>query len=39
MTVLEISDLHVRFGETLAVRGISLAIERGQTHCLVGESG
>ena len=37
--VLDISDLHVRFGNTLAVRGISLAIERGQTHCLVGESG
>jgi len=39
MTVLEISDLYVRFGEILAVRGISLTIERGQTHCLVGESG
>ena len=37
--VLDVSGLHVRFGNTLAVRGISLAIERGQTHCLVGESG
>ena len=37
--VLDVSGLHVRFGNTLAVRGIALAIERGQTHCLVGESG
>ena len=37
--VLDIEGLHVRFGNTLAVRGISVAIERGETHCLVGESG
>lgn len=37
--VLEISNLRVRFGQTAAVRGISLRIERGETHCLVGESG
>ncbi len=37
--VLEVANLHVRFGQTAAVRGISLRIERGETHCLVGESG
>src|SRR5580698_3062178 len=37
--VLEISNLHVRFGQTAAVRGVSLRIERSETHCLVGESG
>ena len=37
--VLEVRDLRVRFGAMAAVRGIDLAIERGQTHCLVGESG
>jgi peptide/nickel transport system ATP-binding protein len=32
--------LRVRFGNgTEAVRGVSLQVERGQTHCLVGESG
>ncbi len=37
--VLEIVDLHVRFGVTEAVRGASLSLRRGETHCLVGESG
>ena len=37
--VLEVSNLHVRFGQTAAVRGVSLRIQRGETHCLVGESG
>ena len=37
--VLEIEELRIGFGETEAVRGIDLSVERGQTHCLVGESG
>jgi peptide/nickel transport system ATP-binding protein len=38
--VLEVADLRVRFAEgTQAVRGLSLRVERGETHCLVGESG
>ena len=37
--VLDVADLRVTFGPIAAVRGISLAIERGETHCLVGESG
>ena len=37
--VLEVQDLHVSFGRMQAVRGIGLEIGRGETHCLVGESG
>ena len=37
--VLSIEDLHVRFGATAAVRGASLTVAAGETHCLVGESG
>ena len=37
--VLDIEGLRVAFGGTEAVRGVSLQVERGQTHCLVGESG
>ena len=38
-TVLDIADLHVRFRSQHAVRGISLRVAAGETHCLVGESG
>ena len=39
--VLRVEDLRVGFGGSLAaVRGIDAArVERGETHCLVGESG
>src|ERR1700726_4686377 len=38
--VLEVANLHVTFGNSIAaVRGISLTVNRGETHCLVGESG
>ena len=38
--VLEISNLRVTFGNSVAaVRGASLTVRRGETHCLVGESG
>jgi oligopeptide/dipeptide ABC transporter ATP-binding protein len=38
-TVLEIEDLRVGFPTTEPVRGVSLSVSRGQTHCIVGESG
>src|SRR6266853_3849471 len=38
--VLSVANLRVCFGgRTEAVRGASLAVRRGETHCLVGESG
>ena len=38
--LLEVEQLDVTFGGRIAaVRGASLSVERGETHCLVGESG
>src|SRR6476646_6038677 len=38
--LLEIEELEVSFGgRTAAVRGASFRVEKGETHCLVGESG
>jgi peptide/nickel transport system ATP-binding protein len=37
--LLDIRDLHIRFGATEAVRGISLRIDEGEVLGLVGESG
>jgi peptide/nickel transport system ATP-binding protein len=38
--LLDIEDLQVNFGgRTAAVRGASFRVEKGETHCLVGESG
>ena len=39
MSVLEVQDLRVGFPGAEPVRGVSLSVERGQTHCVVGESG
>ncbi|MDP9097029.1 MAG: ABC transporter ATP-binding protein, partial [Pseudomonadota bacterium] len=38
-TVLQVDALRVGFARQEAVRGISLTVRRGETHCLVGESG
>ena len=38
--LLEVEELEVTFGgRTAAVRGASFRVEKGETHCLVGESG
>jgi peptide/nickel transport system ATP-binding protein len=39
MSLLDVEKLEVSFGRTAAVRGASFTVERGETHCLVGESG
>ena len=33
--LLDVEDLRVTFGGTAAVRGASLKVEKGETHCLV----
>ena len=38
--VLSVANLRVSFnGQTDAVRGVSLVVGRGETHCVVGETG
>jgi peptide/nickel transport system ATP-binding protein len=37
--LLEVEGLEISFGALSAVRGASLEVRRGETHCLVGESG
>ena len=37
--LLEVEGLDISFGSLSAVRGASLEVRRGETHCLVGESG
>jgi microcin C transport system ATP-binding protein len=39
LPLLAVRDLAVQFGDFPAVRGVSFAIERGETLALVGESG
>ena len=39
MPLIEIADLHVAFDDAAVLRGIDLAIHRGETLGLVGESG
>ncbi|MFM0554595.1 dipeptide ABC transporter ATP-binding protein [Paraburkholderia sediminicola] len=39
LPLLELDHLHVRFGDTVAVSDVTLAIQRGERVALVGESG
>jgi L-cystine transport system ATP-binding protein len=39
MSMIEVRGLHVRFGETEVLRGIDLAVERGEVVAVVGPSG
>ena len=39
MALLEIEDLHVRYGAIQAVRGISLRVEAGEIAAVLGSNG
>jgi peptide/nickel transport system ATP-binding protein len=39
MALIDITDLHVRFGPVHAVRGVSLQVAQGESYGIVGESG
>ena len=39
MSTLAIENLHVSIGETPVLRGVSLSLQQGEVHGLVGESG
>jgi ABC-2 type transport system ATP-binding protein len=39
MTVIEVTDLRKRYGDTEAVRGVSFAVDAGEVFCLLGPNG
>jgi len=39
VSLLEISDLHVSYGRTEAVKGVDLVVEAGTAVCLIGANG
>ena len=39
MPLLELSDVHARYGQTTALRGVSLTVEEGQIAAVLGANG
>ena len=37
--LLEIEDLHVRYGDLQALRGVSLRVDEGEVVCIIGPNG
>ncbi len=38
-TLLEVADLHVRYGDLQALRGVSLEVAEGEVVCIIGPNG
>ena len=39
MALLDVSDIHVRYGDMVALRGLSLKVEEGEVVCIIGPNG
>ncbi|WP_339947215.1 ABC transporter ATP-binding protein [uncultured Albimonas sp.] len=39
MALLEIEDIHVRYGDMVALRGLDLTVEEGEVVCIIGPNG
>ncbi|MDQ0394390.1 branched-chain amino acid transport system ATP-binding protein [Labrys monachus] len=37
--LVEVDDIHVRYGDLVALRGVSLAVEEGEVVCIIGPNG
>jgi ribose transport system ATP-binding protein len=39
LSLLQLSGIHKRFGATVALNGVDLAVQSGEVHALIGENG